>query len=84
MCPKDDLEMEDLDNQAPERLVYEKYLVGFLHHTCSTLPPKKDKDSVDVPRYSKLKNGVKPLFHGDELEDKMTKGLTRSLFPKGS
>ena len=84
MCPKEDLEMEDLDNHAPERLNYEKYLVGFLHDTCFPTRPKKDKDGVDVPGYSKLKNGVKPLFRGDELEDKMMKDLTRSMFPKGS
>ncbi len=84
MCPKDDLELEDLDNQTPDRLVNEKYLVGFLHHTCFPTRPKKDKDGVDVPRYSNLKYGVKPLFRGDELKDKIMKNLTRSLFPKGS
>ncbi len=84
MCPKDDIELEDLDKQAPDRLVYERYLVGFLHHTCFATRPKKDEHGNEILRFSKLEHGVKPLFRDDELKVKMKKNLTLDLFPKGS
>ena len=72
MCPEDDLEVDDLDNQAPvDGLTFENDLVGFLHHTCFETRSKNADTGVAKPRYSKLKSGVRPIFRQDDLTNKI-------------
>jgi hypothetical protein len=63
MCPEDDLEVDDLDNQAPnDELAFGNDLIGFYHHTCFETRSKSVEFGVSKPRFSKLKSGVRPIF----------------------
>jgi hypothetical protein len=75
ICPED-LEIDDLNRYFPLKPNVLNDLVGFVHYKCHKNGTKKDPQGLDLPKYSNLNYGIRPIFRNQIFEGKIEDNRT--------